>query len=153
MSFIPKFRILERIRFRMSGRAVPAVRVSDIDRDGKIHTIRYLGQIKKRDNSLVSTWDAKAWEIAPGTGGVTLINEKDISEFGYVVSESGSAVNLYTKPFSGTNTESIAGKFATADDIADNMDLQKSFRYVLIGALLSAPVWWVLFIVINRAMS
>jgi hypothetical protein len=148
-----KLKFLERLVFKLSGRSVPVVRVSDIDVVGKIHSIQFRGKLKKRDNSIVATWDATGYEIRPGHTMVTIIDEKDTSENGYIVSESGRAVDLYTEPRIQTNVESVVGKFATADDIADNMDLQKSMRYLLIGGVFSAPVWWIVFQVLGALMK
>jgi hypothetical protein len=48
-----RFKTLERLMFGLFGRTAPVTRVSDIDADGKIHTIHFLGEVKERDNSRV----------------------------------------------------------------------------------------------------
>lgn len=131
-----RFKFIERIKFAMAGRSVPAIKVDDIEADGKIKTIHFLGEIKKRPNSLVVTWDEKGYEIEKGSGLVNLIDDKGIRQPAFVVSPHGKTVNIYTQPYNGINFEDVIGKAASADDIADNMDLGKSMRNLLIGGLI-----------------
>lgn len=135
-----RIKTIEKIKFAMSGRSVPVIKVDDVETDGKIKTIHFLGWIKKRPNSLVVTWDEKGYEIDKDMGLVNLIDEGGFRQPAYVVSTRGKTVDLYTQPYGGTNFEDVIGKAATADDIADNMDLGKSMRNLLIGILLGAGI-------------
>lgn len=140
-----RIKFIEQWKFKLQGRAVPVMKVEDIDSSGKITTLHFLGNCKKRANSIVSTWDAKAWEIDPNYGPIRYIDEKGIEQQIYVVSEAGNTAPLATKINVFPNLEEIHGKGATMDDISEAMDLGKSMRNLIIGALISAPVWYILF--------
>lgn len=148
-----RIKFIERIRFRMMGRAVPVIEAADIDEKGRVRTLIYRGQLKKRDNSLIATWDATGYELKHGQQMITIIDEKGTSNSGYLVSEKGVSTDIWTVPYLGPSVKSILGKYATADDIADNMDLGKSMRNVLIGVLFGAPVWWIVFQVMGSVLS
>lgn len=135
-----RLKFVERIKFAMAGRSVPVIKVDDVEEDGKVKTIHFLGDIKKRPNSLVVTWDEKGYEIDKTAGLVNLIDDKGIRQPAYVVSTRGRTVDIFTKPYMGTNFEDVIGKAATADDIADNMDLGKSMRNLLIGLALGVGI-------------
>jgi hypothetical protein len=149
-----RIKILERIGFALGGRSVPCIKAEDIESDGKIKTIHFLGNIKKRANSLVVTWDEKGYEIDKAAGLVNLIDDKGVRQPAYLVSEQGKTIDLYTQPYKGNNYEDIIGKAACADDIADNMDLGKSMRNLLIGGVVGALVGiFVLAPIFQRMMS
>jgi hypothetical protein len=148
------FKLIERIKYKMNGRSVPVLKATDIEETGKIRSLQYLGQVKRRANSLIATWDSKGWEIQPGQTMITIIMENGLSSVGYVVSEAGSVIDLYTrKPSEFPNREDIIGKAATMDDIGESMDLGKSMKNVVVGMFLGAPIWWMVFVMLNRAMS
>lgn len=131
------------------GRAVPVIKVEDIDHQGRITTIHHLGNCKRRANSIISTWDAKGWEIDPRYGPIRYIDDKGIESQIYVVSEAGKTSPLATTINTFPNLEEVIGKAATMDDIAEAMDLGKSTRNIIIGALVSAPIWYILFQVLG----
>jgi hypothetical protein len=135
-----RIKTLERIKFAMGGRSVPVIKVDDIDENGKIKTINFLGEIKKRPNSLVVTWDEKGYEIDKSAGLINLIDEKGIRQPAYIVSVQGKTVDLFTQPYKGKNFEDVIGRGAMCDDISDNMDLGKSMRNLLIGGVIGAGV-------------
>ena len=142
---------IERFRFKMFGRSVPVIHVQDISETGQIRTLQVAGEMKDRPNSIIKTWDGKGWEKTPGAGMITLLDEKGTGKLAYVVSEYGRTTNLYTEPRdSKPDLEDIIGKAATMDDISEAMDLGKSMRNFLIGALVSAPVWWIIFQVLGQ---
>jgi len=137
-----KFKIFEKLKFRLSGRNVPVVKVADVQADGQIRTLQMLGELKDRPNSLVNTWDEKGWEKTHGTSMITLINENGTKSIAHIVSESGRTIDLYTYPrVRSPNYEDVLGKLATADDIADNMDLGKSKKNIMIGILIGMALW------------
>jgi hypothetical protein len=140
-----RIKFIEQWKFKLSGRAVPVIKVEDIDSSGRITTLHWLGNCKKRANSIISTWDAKGWEIDPHYGPIRYIDDKGIESLVYIVSESGNTVPLATKINKFPNLEEIIGKAATMDDITEAMDLGKSMRNIIIGALISAPIWYILF--------
>jgi hypothetical protein len=140
-----RIKFIEQWKFKLSGRAVPVIKVEDIDASGRITTLHWLGNCKKRANSIISTWDAKGWEIDPRYGSIRYIDDKGIESQIYIVSEYGKTSPLATEIFKFPNQEDAIGKAATMDDVVDAMDLGKSVRNFIIGALVSAPVWYILF--------
>ena len=148
-----RIKFIEQWKFRLAGRAVPTVKAEDITDDGMIGTIHLLGDCRMRANSIINTWDSKGWEITKDSKKITLIDEKGISKTAFVVSDAGISINLYTQPSAFPNREDIVGKAATMDDIADAMDLGKSMRNIIIGGIVSAPVWWILFQVLGQMMK
>lgn len=141
---------IERFRFKMFGRSVPVVCATDITDTGMIRTLHVAGDMKDRPNSIIKTWDGKGWEKHPDASMITQYDEKGTGKLAYVVTEYGRTANLYTEPRSFPDMEDIIGKAATMDDIAESMDLGKSMRNILIGGLLSAPVWWIIFQVLGQ---
>ena len=136
---------IERIMFTLFGRTVPVVRVADIDDTGKINTLQILPAVKDRANSLVDTFGAVGWEKVPGRGYITFIDAQGVQQGAHVVSQAGMTVNLYTEPRGYPNWEEVIGKGATADDIADNMDLEKSNRKLFLGIAIGMPIGYMVF--------
>ena len=137
-----RIKFIEKIKFKLAGRAVPAMKVEDIDVIGQVRTIHFLGSVKKRPNSLVTTWDQKGWEIDPACGTIRYIDEKGIESQIYVVSESGKTCEISTHWMTHPALEEIIGKAATMDDIAESMDLGKSVKNLVIGAAIGIFVGW-----------
>ena len=134
-----RIKTIEKIKFALSGRAVPVVRVADIDEKGKVVTLHFMGNLKRRENSLVATWDDKGFEMTkPGEGLVNFIDEKGIPTPAFIVSELGKTVDLFVQPWSGIAWSGVIGRKAGADDIADNMDLGKSIKNLVIGLVIGA---------------
>jgi hypothetical protein len=145
-----RIKFIEQILFRMRGNDVPIVRCMDIDENGKINTLHFMGSCKEQPNMILSTWDGKGWEKNPKNGGpIMLINEKGVKSLAYAVSEAGTTITLYTKIHNFPNSEEVLGKLAMSDILAMALDLGKSMKNILIGAILSAPVWWIIFQVIG----
>ena len=145
---------IDRWMFRLRGRSVPVMKVSDIEQDGRVNTLQDLGSLKDRPNSLVNSWDSKAWEKAKDSLPITFLDEKGIPQKRWIVSSKGETVNLYTRPpGENPNLEDIIGKAATIDDIAEAMDLGKSIRNLLLGVIIGAPLGWFVFQVISTAMK
>lgn len=140
-----KIKFIEQWKFRLTGRSVPTMRVSEVEDTGRVGTLMDIGTCKDRPNSIVNTWDEKGWEKLKGTMPITFIDGKGNPEMRWIVSSEGHTVNLYTSPDNYPDREEIIGHAATMDDIADSMDLGKSMRNILIGGILSAPVWWIIF--------
>jgi hypothetical protein len=143
-------RAIDSLKFRLNGRSVNVLKVSDSNEDGKILTLQTIGKVRLRPNSLVEAWDPKAWEIDPAHPGyITLIDAKGNIENSRVVSSAGRTVDLYispnfTKDDKAPDREDVLGRAATMDDIADSMDLGRSMRNMVIGAIVSAPLWWLI---------
>jgi hypothetical protein len=136
MDLIPmKIKFIEQWRFRLAGRSVPVLKAEDITNEGLIYTLHLVGDVKKRANSLINTWDAKGWEIQKDSEQITIIDEKGIGKICYVVSDAGRTINLYTKPWQYPNHEDTIGRAAMMDDITDSMDLNKSMRNMVIGLI------------------
>lgn len=133
-------KFIEQWKFKLMGRSVPVVKCEDIDKEGRVYTLHLLGRAKRRANSLVTTWDNKGWEIDKSAGKVSLIDEKGIESYAFIVSEEGKTVPLYTRPVSHPNLEDVIGNGATMDDIAEAMDLGKSMRNMIIGLLVGMGI-------------
>jgi hypothetical protein len=148
-------KIIEQLKFKLTGHAVPVMRVSEVDQDekGLIRTLWIVGTCKDTPNRLVNTWDNKGWEKAKDTQPITRLNEKGIPESVWIVSERGQTVNLYTRPWEGPNLEDIIGKAATVDDIAQSMDLYPSMRDKMIFMVIGIFIGLVLSPMLGAVMS
>lgn len=138
-----KLKIIEQWKFKLTGKAIPAVHVSDVEPEtGRVRTLRLMGSIKERANSLVDSFDVKGWEKAGSP--INFIDAKGIQTIAYVCGESGRTEDLYIKQRREAggngnlypNVEGVIGAAATMDDIADSMDLGKSMRNLLIGIVI-----------------
>jgi hypothetical protein len=152
-----RFALIERAKFALAGRSVTAIKVADSDEEGKVLSLQMLGAVKDRPNSLVNTWDEKGWEKDKDSPGyLTLIDEKGNAILSRIVCHSGRTVDLYIHPFfknPSPNREDVIGHAATMDDIADSMDLGRSMRNIAIGAILSAPIWWIVFTALGSMLK
>lgn len=135
-----RIKFIEQWKFKLSGRSVPVVKAEDITDNGLVCTLHLLGNNKKRANSIISTWDAKGWEIDKYSTKITLIDEQGIPKSAFVVSDEGKTINLYTAPVLNPNLEDVIGHAATMDDIADAMELGKSMRNMVIGLLIGMGI-------------
>jgi hypothetical protein len=133
-------KFIEQMKFSLGGRAVPVVKCEDIDKEGRVYTLHLLSKVKRRANSLVTTWDMKGWEIDKAAGKIAMIDEKGIESYAFVVSEEGKTIPLYTVPVTHPNLEGIIGKAATLDDIEEAMDLGKSKKNLIIGLLVGMGI-------------
>jgi hypothetical protein len=133
---------IEKWRMKLFGRGVQTFKVEEIDDDGRVLVFRDVGKTKRRANSIIETWDSKGDEIQSPP--VNYITSDSLIQPAYIAHQ-GATVNLYITPSIYPNREQIIGKAATLDDIADSMDLGKSVRNILIGGILSAPLWWIIF--------
>ena len=133
---------IEKWRMKLFGRGVQTFSIEEINIDGKVLTLRDAGAQKRRANSIIETWDAKGSEIHANP--VNFISSDSVMQPAYVVN-GGETIEIYVRKPTYPNREEIVGKAATLDDIADAMDLGKSVKNIFIGALLSAPVWWIIF--------
>lgn len=140
-----RIKFVEQLKFKLSGRSVPVLRVSEVDSTtGRIRTIQDVGACKDRPNSIISTWDEKGWEKSAGANPITKLDAKGNAELCWIVSQRGQTVNLYTQPWAGPSNEEIIGRASTADDIASAMDLGKSMRNMLIGLLIGILLGWLI---------
>lgn len=146
-----KIKFVEEWKFKLTGRSVPVVHVSDVDPEtGKVRTLRLLGTAKDRPNSIVDTYDVKGWEKKGGA--INFIDAKGVQYIAYICGESGQTEDLFIKQRTFRagdsklfpNLEGIIGPAATMDDIGDSMDLGKSMRNLLIGMVIGIFIgWWI----------
>jgi len=152
-----RIKFIERIKFSLTGRSVPVVKVADIGPDGKVLSLQMLGPVKDRPNSLITSWDEKGWEKDNDSPGyLNLIDEKGTTALSRVVSCAGRTTDLYVHPYfrnPAPDREDVIGHAAMMDDIADSMDLGKSFRNIAIGIIIGAPVWWIVFQIVGAMMK
>jgi hypothetical protein len=133
-------KFVEQLKYKLSGRSVPVVKLEDIDQEGRVYTLHLLGNLKRRANSIQSPWDQKTWEIDRSAGKLSLIDEKGTESFAYLVSEQGVTTKIYTKPIAYTALEDIQGTASNMDDINDAIDMGRSFKNLFIGLLLGLGV-------------
>ena len=136
-------KIIEQIKFKLSGKSVPAIKVADIDDEGRVCTIQMVGNVKDRSNSLADNYYGKAWEKEPGSRMVQIIDPKGIKSLAWVVSEAGRTVDLFVHPFykhPAPNREDVLGQGTMMDDLAEAMDLGKSMMGKLLFMLLGIGV-------------
>lgn len=138
-------RIIDQLVFKMTGRSVPAMRVSEVDKEtGQIFTFQDLGYVRDDPNRLVRVWDQRAWEKKQGAGPIVRINKSGIPEMCYVVTERGETCKIYTQPWEGPALENVIGKQAALDVIADVMGLVPSMRdkiiFMVVGIFLGAMI-------------
>lgn len=133
---------IEKWKMKLFGRGVYTFSVEEYDENGRVLVLRGVGKIKRRANSIVETWDAKGSEIHAQP--VNFITEDHLIQPAYIT-QGGETIDLFIKKSIFPNREEIVGKAATMDDIAEAMDLGKSVKNIVIGAILGAPVWWFIF--------
>ena len=133
-------KFIEQMKYKLSGRSVPVVKLEDIDLAGRVYTLHLLGTAKRRANSIQTPWDQKTWEVSRDSGKISLIDEKGNESYAFVVTEEGKTGAIYTKPITYHAVEDIMGKASTMDDIAEAMDLGKSPKNLLIGLLLGIGI-------------
>ena len=132
---------IEKWRMKLLGRGIQTFAVEEIDENGRVLVFRDVGKTNRRANSIIETWDSKGHEIqAPP---VNYITSDSLIQPAFIA-RGGETVNLYITPSKYPNREQIVGKAATLDDITDAMDLGKSVRNIIIGGILSGPVWYIL---------
>ncbi len=141
---------IEKWRMKLFGRGVQTFKVDEIANDGRVLTFRDAGKNKRRANSIIETWDSKGAEIKEPP--VNFITSDSITQPAFIT-QGGETIALYIRPSIYPNREEVIGKAATLDDITDAMDLGKSMKNILLGGLLSAPVWWMLFNVFGAVLS
>lgn len=148
-------KILDQASFKLFGRKVPAVRVSEVDSEtGQIYSLQDLGYIRDDPNRLFRVWDQRAWEKSKEAGPITRIGTNGIPEMCYVVSERGEVCNLYTQPWKGPALETVLGRTSALDMIADIMGLVPSMRdkaMFAIGGILAG--WLFVGPLINKILS
>jgi hypothetical protein len=133
-------KFIEQWKFKLQGRAVPVVKCEDVDKDGRVYTLHFLGKVKDRANSLQETWNGKVWEKDPNFSRITMIDEKGIETYPYVVSKSGKTCGLYTEPSKYPNREDVLGRWSMMDDITEAMDLNKSMKQLAIGLVIGLGI-------------
>jgi hypothetical protein len=133
---------VEKWRMKLFGRGVQTFKIEEVDQDGKVLVLRDVGKTKRRANSIIETWDSKGDEIKANA--VNFITSDSLIQPAYIAHQ-GETINLFITRSNFPNREEIVGKAATLDDITDAMDLGKSVKNILIGGILSAPVWWIIF--------
>lgn len=136
-------RFIEKWRYKLGGKIVPVIKCEDVDISGRVQTIRIF-QGGRRSNSILNFWDGKGWDINKDFGTVRLINEKEVEQQAYIVTEHGDTGGLWTRMSAFPNYEDIIGNGATLDDIADAMNFHKSLKWIAIGALCGGPIWFLI---------
>jgi hypothetical protein len=148
-----RIKFIEQMMFKIRGRSVPVIEALDISDTGRVGALHLIGELGKRDSSIVNTWDEKTYEIDRNARPIPVLDAKGIVTNTYIISETGKTINLYTEPRDTPNAASILGRFSMADDIADNMVLGKSLKNLVIGIIVGAPLWWFIFQIFGAMMK
>lgn len=133
---------IEKWKMKLFGRGVQTFKIEEIDGNGRVLTLRDVGKTKRRANTIIETWDNKGDEIHANP--INFISSDHIMQPAFI-SQGGQTVDLYITPSVFPNREDIVGKLANMDDLTDALDLGKSVKNYILGALFSAPVWWLIF--------
>lgn len=141
---------IEKWKMKLFGRGIQTFSVEEFDEHGRVLVLRNSGKLKRRANSIVETWDAKGSEVHAQP--VNFISDDHITQPAYIT-QGGETIDLFIRKSTFPNREEIVGKAATMDDIADAMDLGKSVKNIVLGAILGAPVWWFIFQAMGTMLS
>ena len=133
---------IEKWRMKLFGRGVQTFKIEEINEQGRVLILRDVGKTKRRSNSIIETWDSKGDEIV--SPAITYITADSVTEPAYIAM-GGQTIELYTRLPIYPNLEGIVGVASTLDDLRDSIDLKGSVKNYIIGGLLSAPVWWLIF--------
>lgn len=133
---------IEKWRMKLLGRGIQTFAVEEVDENGRVLVFRDVGKTLRRANSIIETWDSKGHEIRGPP--INYITSDSVIQPAFIA-HGGETVSMYITPSIFPNREQIVGKASTLDDITDAMDLGKSVKNIIIGGILSAPVWYILF--------
>lgn len=147
-----RIKFIEKWKFKFLGRAVPVMKVLDVDVAGKVNAIQLIDSCKDRPNSILCTWDGVGWEKDPEYGPISVIDEKGIESKRWVVSEAGKTVPLFTRMTSFPNREKIVGNGSNMDDIAEAMGYHPPLRDKLIFFIVGTLCGWLFLAPIAGAM-
>lgn len=138
-------KIIDQIAFKLTGKKVPVMRVSEVDqKDGRILSLQDVGYVRDDPNNLFWTWDNKSWEKQKDTIPVMRMSSKGINEECWIVSERGQTVNLYTQPWKGPALENVLGEMVSVDSISRAMGLEPSMRDKLIFMVVGIFLGWLI---------
>jgi hypothetical protein len=141
---------IEKWKVKLLGRGVQTFKIEEINEEGRVLTLRDVGKTKRRANSIIESWDAKGDEIVAPP--INFITSDSLTSPAYIAMR-GQTVSLFVQKPLYPNLEEIVGKAATLDDLGDAMDLNKSMKYLVMGGIFSAPVWWLIFQMIGAMMK
>jgi len=138
-------KIIDQITFKLTGKKVPVIRVSEVDqKDGRILSLQDVGYVRDDPNNLFYNWDNKSWEKQKDTIPVMRMSSKGIVEECWIVSERGQTVNLYTQPWKGPALENVLGEMVSVDSISRAMGLEPSMRDKLIFMVVGIFLGWLI---------
>ena len=140
---------IEKWKMKLFGRGVHSFAVEEIDEQGRVLVFREVGKQKRRENSIIETWDSKGSEIHAQP--VNFITQDHLIQPAYITN-GGETIDLFIRKPTLPDRTGIVGRAATMDDIAEAMDLGKSMKNIIIGGIISAPVWWIIFQMLGAIM-
>ena len=138
-----RIKFIEKMRFKLSGRSVPVIKVQDVDVAGRVQSIQLIDSCKDRPNSILCTWDATAWEKDPEYGPIDVIDDRGLVTKRWIVSEAGKSVPLFTRMSAFPNRERALGAKALMDDAAEAMSLHPSMREKMIFMGVGILIGWI----------
>lgn len=131
--------IIEKIKFKMTGRKVPVFRVMDVENQ-KIKTIHFSRWVEL-PNTLLQKWDVLGAQ-KQNAGKITYIDESGLSQIAYV-EYLGQTIDLWvSKGFEEIpNREKVIGGLVTIDIFGELLDIGKSSKNIVIGFLIGCAVY------------
>jgi len=131
--------IIEKIKFKMTGRKVPVFRVMDVENQ-KIKTLHFSRWVEL-PNTLLQKWDVLGAQ-KQNAGKITYIDESGLSQVAYV-EYLGQTIDLWvSKGFEEVpNREKVIGGLVTIDIFGELLDIGKSNKNIIIGILIGWATW------------
>ena len=132
-------RFIDRIKFKMQGRSVPAIKCQDVDQNGKVGSLQLYDSVKDRPNSLQASWNSEEWEKDRESPPIAVTLDNGTTQKMWIVGELGKSCSLYTRPSMYPNKEKLIGAVSNMDDFAEALGIKPSMREkfgFLIGGIL-----------------
>ena len=141
-------RFIDRIKFKLQGRSVPAIKCQDVDVAGRISSLQMYAAVKDRPNSLMASWNGEEWEKDPDNPPINVILDNGTSQKMWIVGELGRSCSLYTRMSAFPNKEKLIGAVSNMDDFAEALQMKPTMREkfgfliggVLLGVFIIQPV-------------
>jgi hypothetical protein len=133
-------RFLDRIKFKLQGRSVPAIKCQDVDVVGRVNSLQMYGAVKDRPNSLLASWNGEVWEKNPENPPINVTLDNGTSMKMWVVGESGTSCSIFTRVPTFPNKEKLQGAVSNMDDFAEALQIKPTMRekvmFMILGILM-----------------
>ena len=133
-------RFLDRIKFKLTGRSVPAIKCQDVDVAGRVTSLQMYAAVKDRPNSLFASWNGEEWEKDPENPPINVILDNGTQTKQWIVNEVGKSCSLYTRMTAFPNKEKLIGAVSNMDDFAEALQIKPTMRekvmFMILGILM-----------------